>query len=633
MIDEVLSSRSLRKVEFYKPFLFLETSYDPELIEMLKSLGAMWNPDVRRWILYLPDAYVEDVGSAKVRVDVKRNEKGYSITVLTSYKGKEVRVPLPYDFVRKWRYHSYLNPEEAVDFLDELISTLKRDGATIIVQKMRIEDPDRGICVDVGEDGVKRVSFEGSLEGLWKHQRDIIDRLLRGNLLLAWDMGTGKTVVALKALDILHKRSELNHALILTPASLKLQWYREAEVWCSAPTFLVERRGRESVEREWREKGGVLIANYELIQRDPLLLEPVDVLVLDECQRVKNWSAKTTKLVKKIKAKKVWGLSGTPLENRLTELYTIMSRIAPSLLPRFSEFMERYVIRETMYLGDRTVRVIKGYKNVDEFVERISPAMSRVKRSEVLDLPPLTDQPIFIPLSDDERSIYKELDREFLDALYRYSSERSRELKENVLTKFLRLREFSDDPRLLGMNMRGSKIKELLEVMEGILEQEGSFLLVFSEFERMVNIIGGELDMKGIKYGIISGEVSLKRRQEVIDNFNEGKIRVILSTDAGAYGLNLQRANYVINYDLPWNPAKASQRASRAYRAGQKRSVSVSSLIINEGVELRILDTIYGKSSMILKILDGTEVKEIADPFELLMSGYKKEGEEVQVPS
>jgi SNF2 family DNA or RNA helicase len=423
--------------------------------------------------------------------------------------------------------------------------------------------------------------------------------------LLADDMGLGKTIQAIAGALYLKAHAGLKRALIVCPASLKYQWQNEVHRFSGERCEVIggDRNERSAVYRAAAMEGGFIaledrpffyVVNYELVYRDLEALKVIDpgLLILDEAQRVKNFRAKTTKAVFDIHTPYLFVLTGTPLENQLMELYTIMRFIDERALGRNPvAFRDRYVIT------DRFGSTI-GYQRVEEVTRKIAALTLRRTKEQALDqLPELVQSEVWLDLTDTQRQIYKELRGQARELLSdtTWDSVHS----NNALTLLQRLREVCDSPELIDPQYKDSQklaeLQALLEDQVGALDRQ---VLIFTQWTRMGEILLRDMQAAGYCPGFLHGGVPAPKRQELVQRFQNGQDRILISTDAGGTGLNLQAASLVVNYDLPFNPAKLAQRIARAHRIGQKQTVFALNLLCRSTVEEKLLRIIKEKQEL-----------------------------------
>jgi superfamily II DNA or RNA helicase len=440
--------------------------------------------------------------------------------------------------------------------------------------------------------------------------------------MLADDMGLGKTVQAIAASAILKEMRDIQRALIICPASLKHQWAREIRRFTSLPVTVVE--GNLAARRDlYRDASFFKIINYELVRHDMddlLKLRP-DLIILDEAQRIKNWRAKTAQMVKSLPSRYAFVLTGTPLENRIDELYSIFQFLDPRILGPLWHFNDRFYELEKRENG--TYKVL-GYKNIDQLRALIAPYVLRRTRDEVLKhLPPRVDNNFFVEMTDPQWRAY----REFQEQVAKLLSKAKRQpltpkeheillmclIKMRLICNALALHDKEIPPKEI--ERTGPKLTELDEILSEEIAPAGNGhpvsngangarkAIVFSQWASMLALTEPIIKRVGLGYVKLTGDVPSAKRGDLIQKFfDDPQCRVFLSTDAGGVGLNLQAASLVINLDLPWNPAVLEQRIARAHRHGQPSSVQVINLIAKDTIEERMLDTLAAKKNVFATI-------------------------------
>ncbi|MHA2609346.1 MAG: DEAD/DEAH box helicase [bacterium JZ-2024 1] len=437
--------------------------------------------------------------------------------------------------------------------------------------------------------------------------------LERGKAILADDMGLGKTVQALAAIAQLIASGKASRALVFCPASLKYQWWRECEKFTSLSASLI------TGDRKQREKGystpaQVYIVNYELLLRDFPKIASLggEIIVLDEAQRIKNYKTQTHQLMRNLgNARYIFALTGTPIENELMELYTIMRFVnSEALGTNVEKFMRRYVIKN--FFGG-----VAGYRNVDEVRKRVSALILRRMKKEVLqELPEVVENTFWVEMHSEQEKLYRELRKDMQELLKDLKSKphwRKEEI-HRIYGQLTLLREVCDSSELLDEQKPFSaKVGELVQLMDELLRSEHK-ILIFSQWEKMTRIIQRELEKRKIPCVRFYGELSDTQRRKVLEHFTEDPdIPILISTDAGAYGVNLQVADVVVNFDLPYNPAKLEQRIARAHRFGQKKTVNVINLITPRSVESGILKLLYRKKKLFEDLIDKLDTMEVLE--------------------
>lgn len=432
--------------------------------------------------------------------------------------------------------------------------------------------------------------------------------------MLADDMGLGKTVQAIAAAALLKEMRDIQKAVVICPASLKHQWAREIRRFTALPVTVVE--GNLEARRElYREPSFFKIINYELVRfdMDELLKLHPDLIILDEAQRIKNWRAKTAMMVKSLPSRYAFVLTGTPLENRIDELYSIFQFLDPRILGPLWHFNDRFYELEKTKSGSYKVL---GYKNMDELRSLIRPYVLRRTRDEVLkDLPSRTDNNFFVEMTTPQWNAYNEF-KEKLAKLISASKRRPLTPKERelLLMYMIKMRLICNalalhdkEIALKDSEKTAPKLGELDEILTEEIASNGHKAVIFSQWATMLALTEPVIQRIGLGYVKLTGDVPSAKRGDLIQKFfDDPDCRVFLSTDAGGVGLNLQAASLVINLDLPWNPAVLEQRIARAHRHGQLSSVQVINLIAKGTLEERMLDTLAAKKNVFATVF-GTD--------------------------
>jgi superfamily II DNA or RNA helicase len=441
--------------------------------------------------------------------------------------------------------------------------------------------------------------------------------------MLADDMGLGKTVQAIAASALLKEMRDIQQAIVVCPASLKHQWAREIRRFTSLSVSVVEGNKAERRKR-YQAPSFFKVINYELVRYDSDDLSKLhpDLIILDEAQRIKNWRSKTAQMVKALNSRYAFVLTGTPLENRIDELYSIFQFLDPRILGPLWHFNDRFYELEKRPNG--TYKVL-GYKNLDQLRALIAPYILRRTRDEVLkDLPPRTDNNYFVEMTDPQWKAYNEF-RETLAKLIAKAhraplSPKEREIllmclvKMRLICNALALHDKELPPK--ERERTSPKLGELEEILAEDVASNGHKAVIFSQWANMLALSEPIIQRVGLHYVKLTGDVPSARRGEIIQQFfDDPACRIFLSTDAGGVGLNLQAASLVINLDLPWNPAVLEQRIARAHRHGQPSSVQVINLVAKDTIEERMLDTLAAKKNVFATVF-GSEESPTAIHFE-----------------
>ena len=424
-----------------------------------------------------------------------------------------------------------------------------------------------------------------------------------GRCLIGDDMGLGKTIEALAASELMARLFHIGKVLVVSPTSLKYQWKGEIEKFTDRNATVIEGLNRER-RALYQDNAFYKLVNYELVWRDMELIRQwaPDLIILDEAQRIKNWKTRTAKYIKQLESPFAMVLTGTPIENRIEELHSIM------------EFVDRdhfgplYRFLHTHRILDEGGKVV-GYRHLESVRQSLESVMIRRKKQDVLtQLPDRTDKHFFVPMTREQREIHDE-NYDIVVRLvakwrrYRFLSEADHRRMQIALSM---MRMAADNTYLVDKKTNhGPKIEELAILLREMVLEGGEKVVIFSQWLRMTELVERVLQENGIAYVHLNGMVPSKDRKELMRRFREDPTcMVFLSTDAGGLGLNLQSGSVVINMDIPWNPAILEQRIGRVHRLGQRRPVRVVNFVTRASIEERILDLLKFKKALFAGALD-----------------------------
>lgn len=329
-----------------------------------------------------------------------------------------------------------------------------------------------------------------------------------------------------------------------------------------------------------------------------------DVLILDEAQRIKNWKTKTSAAIKRIKTTYALVLTGTPVENKIEDLYSLMQIVNPFMLGSLHNFLSKHQVKETG--SDKVI----GYKDLNEVGKQLQDVMLRRTKTEVLkDLPKRMDKNLFVPLTKEQFELHDEYAGRVAKLVNKWKRMHflSEEDRQSLLKFLNMMRMVSDTTYIIDQETNyQTKLDELQNILEEILAMPDEKVVIFSQWERMTRLVIPILEERNIGFEYLHGGIPGKNRGQLYANFaNDKNCKVFLSTDAGGVGLNLQSAAYLINLDIPWNPAVLEQRIGRIYRLGQKKNVSITNLVSQGSIEHRMLGLLKFKKGVAAGILDG----------------------------
>jgi SNF2 family DNA or RNA helicase len=421
-----------------------------------------------------------------------------------------------------------------------------------------------------------------------------------GRAVLADDMGLGKTIQGIGVAELLARHASISRVLVICPASLKSQWRIEIDRFCRRSCRLVLGSAQER-PAQYAGDQFFTVCNYEQVLRDLLAIErvPWDLIILDEGQRIKNWEAKTSRVVKALASPFALVLSGTPLENRLDELYSVVEFIDDRRLGPAFRFMNRHRV------VDEKGKLL-GYRNLDQLRQRLEPILLRRTRQKVIkELPPRTTEVIRIAPTEEQYNMqlgHRQIVQTIINKKYLSEMDLLRLQKALLMCRMGADSTFLVDKQPPGYS---SKLEELGRLLDQLRAEQDRKIVLFSEWTTMLDLIEPLLEERNLHYVRLDGSVPQKKRQGLIHQFqNDPACMLFITTNAGATGLNLQAANTVINADLPWNPAVLEQRIGRAHRMGQKSPVQVFLLVTTETLEENLLATLSAKHELSLAVLD-----------------------------
>lgn len=448
------------------------------------------------------------------------------------------------------------------------------------------------------------------LDGLLKaklfpyQEQGILFAAKAGRCLIADEMGLGKTIQAIGTAEILRKECGISSVLIICPTSLKYQWEAEIRKFTDSTVRVIE--GHHLKRRaQYESPEFYKIVSYNSAANDLKVLRSLqsDMVILDEAQRIKNWKTQIAAAVKRIESDYLTVLTGTPLENKLEELYSIVQYIDPYCLGPYYKFLHDYQITEP-----ETGKVI-GFKNLNHIGELLSGSLIRRRKKEVLlQLPERMDKVLTVPVTNEQMEMHEEFQYSVtrLVQKWRHQGFLNEKDRKRLLLTLSQMRMVADSTFILDQTTRfDTKIDELMNIIHEMVENGNEKTVVFSQWERMTRLVAQELDKAGIPYRSLHGSIPSEKRKDLISDFNKDpEIRIFLSTDAGSTGLNLQSASLIVNLDIPWNPAVLEQRIARIHRMGQQHTVSVINFVSAGTIEERMLSTLKFKSSMAEGVLD-----------------------------
>jgi SNF2 family DNA or RNA helicase len=433
-------------------------------------------------------------------------------------------------------------------------------------------------------------------------EQGMLHLAFQGRAILADEMGLGKTIQAIAAAELLRRLNRVKRVLIVSPASLKGEWEEQIARFSGLPTLIVAGDRGKRLEA-YKEDAFFYLVNYEQVRSDFAEIQAIlapDLMILDEAQRIKNWPTKSSWAVKQLKIPYTFVLSGTPIENKIDEIYSIMQVVDPKILGPLYQFQQDFY----KYKEGKAI----GYQNLDILHRRLGPVLLRRRKKDVeMDLPERIIKNYMVKMGPEQMLRYEEYSVKVSKLLLILKKRPFTLDEQKKLQQYLAcMRMIVDTPYILDEECRESpKLEELEQLLNTLLCEPESKIIIFSEWERMLFLVRELVQKLGVKFSWHTGSVpQLQRREEIHQFKTDPECRLFLTTDSGSTGLNLQVANVVINLDLPWNPAKLEQRIARAWRKNQTKVVQVVNFIAENTIEHRMLSMLSMKQAVADAVLD-----------------------------
>jgi len=468
---------------------------------------------------------------------------------------------------------------------------------------------------------------------LFPYQKEGIEfAVFREGAIIADDMGLGKTVQAIGTAVIKKEIFDFKRTLVICPASLKEQWKNEIERFSNENAVVVEGLPQEREQIYRKSKAYFLILNYETVLRDSEAINKyqADFIILDEAQRIKNYATKTADSIKSLKKTHSLVITGTPIENKLIDLYSIVAFIDPYFLAPLWEFSYQHCL-----FDEKMKNKITGYYNLSDLKERLqSILIRREKRNVLKQLPTISEFDVPVEMHPRQAEYHASFAKG-IAAILRKKFITPFDMQKLMLL-LSKMRMVCDSTNLVDYETNYSpKLEELKDILFEKLDinSNGKKVIIFSEWIRMNNIIGKMLRENNVGFAELSGNVPVKHRGKLIQKFEDNSdCKVFLSTEAGGSGLNLQVADTVVNFELPWNPAKKNQRLGRIDRLGQESSnLTVISFITRNSIEEKIASGLVLKQNLFEGVLDSESETDFVDFSEKGRAQFLKQLESVIV--
>jgi len=425
--------------------------------------------------------------------------------------------------------------------------------------------------------------------------------------LLADEMGLGKTI---QVIAYLSEEHSAGRSLIVCPASLVYNWNSEILRFNPElnPIMLVGTAPERKALMDTPDTQAVFITSYSTLVRDMELYEnqAFDNIIVDEAQYIKNADTQTAKAVKAVNASFHIALTGTPIENTLSELWSIFDFLLPGFLYHYRQFRKEFEIPIARMQDDEASELLG---------QMIKPfTLRRLKKDVLKDLPEKLEEVYYAPLTGKQKELYEAWTSQLRIALAAQSDADFNNSKIELLAEITRLRQLCCSPSLIYENYDGESAKTdlCLELIERAVNA-GHKVLLFSQFKTMLELLREKLTAKGIQSHILTGATPKEKRAEMTTAFQTDDIPVFcISLKAGGTGLNLSAADVVIHYDPWWNTAAENQASDRAHRIGQTNVVTVMRLILKDTIEDRILEMQKDKAGLSDRILSSEGISSAA---------------------
>ena len=640
MIERVLAERRYRSEK---------ENYHIEWADNIYGNHAVFNDRGQKYLVFLRD-FVSETGYSD-SPDSRQNKLGTTKHIMYAFEQlksdpklrRKLKQECPFveiyldplnDHLISWFYPHEL-PEEVATLIQEYFG--EKNYLTAAQEKTFLGFLDR--MTDLEEQVMVRPEVHQKIDGWYetemmqwvKENHEIPFEEIRANLypyqkkgvefvtfssgnIIADEMGLGKTLQSIAAAVAKKKIFSFRKTLIVCPASLKSQWKKEIEKFSGETATIIE-GSYETREQQYKDVSTYfLITNYEAIRKDFHIINRVgiDFLILDEAQRVKNFQTITWNAISRLERKHILIITGTPIENKLVDIYSLMQLVNPQLLGPLWEFSYQHCLFDP-YKTNK----ITGYYDLHLVKEKLKSVLLRREKHQVIkELPQVNTMDVYLKLSREQRDLHSG-----------YYTALSKILRKKFLTPvdhtrimmyLTQMRMVSNSTYLVDEETNHST--KLLELEHTLLEKldilnNDNKIIIFSEWVKSHKLIGDLLRKHGIGFAELNGKVPVPKRGDLIAAFeNNPECKVFLSTEAGGAGLNLQVADTLINFELPWNPAKKNQRIGRIDRLGQKSShLRVLNFVCVDSFEIKIATGLTLKQDLFDGVLNASKTTEFVD--------------------
>lgn len=458
----------------------------------------------------------------------------------------------------------------------------------------------------ISENQSKAIDYSFLKASLFDYQKaGVAFCLFKKGAILADEMGLGKTLQAMSIAILKKTYYGFKKTLIVCPASVKYQWLSEINKFTDESAIVVEGKPDDRAFTYMSEDHYFFIVNYETVLRDKTVIDNAnfDFIILDEAQKIKNFEAKVSKAITDLKKQHGLVITGTPIENKLIDLYAIMLFVDRYKITPLWQFSYQHCIFD--YESKTKINGYYDLQNLKSVLNDI--VIRRQKRNVLKDLPSVMEQNVFVSLHPEQSNIHAGLMNRLAQIL-------AKKFKtafdyDQIMLLLTNMRRVSNSTYLLDKETNfSSKMVELEQILldQLNLDKEKKKIIIFSEWIDSLKLIEELLTKYKVGYTKLTGKVPPKKRNELIKTFEkEEDCKVFLSTEAGGAGLNLQIADTLINFELPWNPAKKNQRIGRIDRIGQSsKKLNIFNLLCRNSIEMHIASGLLLKQNLFESVLN-----------------------------
>jgi SNF2 family DNA or RNA helicase len=639
MIKRVLEERKLKALKAKYTIKFADNIYGEHTLTTEKGVNykiTLRDFDNETGYIDNPDLKTNKLGTTKhimFAFDALKSQPDVYNDLSKFYPFVEIYLDPLNDYRIAWHYPHQLKPEiaklltnyfgggkyieeiDVKDFLNFIVAA--REHQSIVIRPEVEEKIKEAWDKEMLELAKKeeQLDFSSLKTELFPYQKDgVAFATFRSGAIIADEMGLGKTIQAIATAVMKKKLFNFRRTLIVCPASLKEQWKQEIEKFSHEKAVIVDGMPKQRAELYRDTDAYFIVVNYETVLRDwrEMNRMETDFIILDEAQKIKNFSTITAQSIKMLEKKHALVITGTPIENRLIDLYSVVQFIDEQFLAPLWEFSYQHC-----YFDETKADKITGYYNLQQLNERLKPILiRREKRRVIKDLPKVTEITVPVAMHPEQEMYHADYAKGISFILHKKFISPFDLQKLMLLMSNMRMA--CDSTFLIDKESHVSpKLHELKHILLDKLDLKNNKnkVIIFSEWVTMLHLIGKMLHECGIGFAQLSGQVAIKNRDKLVKKFeSEPDCQIFLSTEAGGAGLNLQVADTVINFELPWNPAKKNQRIGRIDRLGQlSKNLTVINLITKNSIETKIASGLTLKQNLFDGVLNNENGPDVVD--------------------